>query len=247
MIYQGFASVYDELMSHAPYDKWTKWIETSLPEKGRILDLACGTGEISIRLAEKGFEVTGIDLSEEMLSYAQQKGPAKQPILFLQQDMREITGFEGQFDAVVICCDSLNYLKTKNDVMNTFKSVFQVLKPDGILLFDVHSPYKITEVFPGSTFADQDEDISYIWQSFAGSEELSAIHDMSFFVWNGEAYDRFDETHEQRTFRVDEYEEMLASCGFQLHKVTADFTDSAPSPQSERLFFKAQKSKTIVY
>ncbi|MCY9456984.1 class I SAM-dependent methyltransferase, partial [Bacillus inaquosorum] len=112
MIYQGFASVYDELMSHAPYDQWTKWIEASLPEKGRILDLACGTGEISIRLAEKGFEVTGIDLSEEMLSYAQQKVSSNQPILFLQQDMREIAGFDGQFDAVAICCDSLNYLKT---------------------------------------------------------------------------------------------------------------------------------------
>ncbi len=130
MIYQGFASVYDELMSHAPYDQWTKWIETSLPEKGRILDLACGTGEISIRLAEKGFEVTGIDLSEEMLSYAQQKVSSNQPILFLQQDMREITGFDGQFDAVAICCDSLNYLKTKNDVIETFKSVFRVLKPE---------------------------------------------------------------------------------------------------------------------
>lgn len=70
-------------------------------------------GEISIRLAEKGFEVTGIDLSEEMLSFAQQKVSSSQPILFLQQDMREITGFDGQFDAVVICCDSLNYLKTK--------------------------------------------------------------------------------------------------------------------------------------
>lgn len=155
MIYQGFASVYDELMSHAPYDQWTKWIETSLPEKGRILDLACGTGEISIRLAEKGFEVTGIDLSEEMLSYAQQKVSSNQPILFLQQDMREITGFDGQFDAVAICCDSLNYLKTKNDVIETFKSVFRVLKPEGILLFDVHSSYKIAEVFPDSTFADQ--------------------------------------------------------------------------------------------
>ncbi|KIU11744.1 hypothetical protein SC09_Contig24orf00839 [Bacillus subtilis] len=95
-------------------------------------------------------------------------------------------------------------------------------------------------------FADQDEDISYIWQSFAGSGELSVIHDMSFFVWNGEAYDRFDETHEQRTFPVEEYEEMLKSCGFQLHRVTADFTDTEPSAQSERLFFKAQKSKTIV-
>ena len=127
MIYQGFAGVYDELMSHAPYDEWAGWIEASLPEKGRVLDLACGTGEISIRLAEKGCEVTGIDLSEDMLSCAQQKKTGK-PILFLQQDMRKLSGFEEQFDAVVICCDSLNYLKTKNDVLSTFKSVFQVLK-----------------------------------------------------------------------------------------------------------------------
>ncbi len=81
--------------------------------------------------------------------------------------MRELSGFEEQFDAVVICCDSLNYLKTKNDVLSTFKSVFQVLKEGGLLLFDVHSPYKMTELFPDSTHADQDEQISYIWKSFA--------------------------------------------------------------------------------
>ncbi|MCY8514171.1 class I SAM-dependent DNA methyltransferase [Bacillus atrophaeus] len=246
MIYQGFASVYDELMSHAPYDEWTDWIEASLPQKGRVLDLACGTGEISIRLAEKGWEVTGIDISEEMLSYAQQKAAGKQPILFLQQDMRELEGYNGQFDAVVICCDSLNYLKNKNDVIKTFKSVFRVLKSDGILLFDVHSPYKMAEIFPDSTYADQDEEISCIWQSFAGSEELSVVHDMSFFVWNGEAYDRFDETHEQRTFHINEYEQMLEDTGFKLEKVTADFSDLPPTSQSERLFFSAQKLKTIV-
>lgn len=245
MIYQGFAGVYDELMSHAPYDEWAGWIEASLPEKGRVLDLACGTGEISIRLAEKGCEVTGIDLSEDMLSCAQQKKTGK-PILFLQQDMRELSGFEEQFDAVVICCDSLNYLKTKNDVLSTFKSVFQVLKEGGLLLFDVHSPFKMTELFPDSTHADQDEQISYIWQSFAGDEELSVIHDMSFFVWNGQSYDRYDETHEQKTFYIEEYKQMLAETGFELKKVTADFTDRPPSTESERLFFTAGKPKTIV-
>lgn len=110
--------------------------------------------------------------------------------------MREIIGFDGQFDVVVICCDLLNYLKMKNDVIEIFKSVFWVLKFEGILLFDVYLFYKIVEVFLDSIFVDQDEDISYIWQSFVGSEEFFVIYDMLFFVWNGEVYDCFDEMYE---------------------------------------------------
>lgn len=181
MIYQGFAGVYDELMTHAPYDEWVQWIQQYMKPNAAIIDVGCGTGEISLRLAEKGHKVTGIDLSEEMLAFAQQKAQAKkQSIQFLHQDMREVTGFEQAFQAAVICCDSLNYLKNENDVKKTFKNMFQLLEADGVLLFDVHTPYKMEEVFPGSTYADQDEEISYIWQSDKGDDMYSVIHDLSF-------------------------------------------------------------------
>ncbi|UYO34532.1 class I SAM-dependent methyltransferase [Bacillus zhangzhouensis] len=247
MIYQGFAGVYDELMIHAPYDKWVRWIQQYMKPNAAIIDVGCGTGEISLRLAEKGHKVTGIDLSEEMLAFAQQKAQAKnQSIQFLHQDMREVSGFEQAFQAAVICCDSLNYLKNENDVKKTFKNMFQLLEADGVLLFDVHTPYKMEEVFPGSTYADQDEEISYIWQSDKGDDLYSVIHDLSFFVKDGDMYQRYDETHEQRTFSFETYAALLESAGFEQIEVTADFTNEAPGEFAERYFISAKKPKTIV-
>ncbi|WP_226566803.1 class I SAM-dependent DNA methyltransferase [Bacillus stratosphericus] len=247
MIYQGFAGVYDELMTHAPYDEWVQWIQQYIGPKAKIIDVGCGTGEISLRLAQNGHVVTGIDLSEEMLAFAQQKAQAhKLPIQFLHQDMRELTGFDQAFQASVICCDSLNYLKNENDVKKTFKNMFQLLEKDGVLLFDVHTPYKMEKVFPGSTYADQDEEISYIWQSDQGDALYSVIHDLSFFVKNGDVYQRYDETHEQRTFTFEKYALFLESVGFEKIEVTADFTNEAPQEFSERYFISAKKPKTIV-
>ncbi|MFJ5964797.1 class I SAM-dependent DNA methyltransferase [Bacillus sp. NPDC093026] len=247
MIYQGFAGVYDELMTHAPYDKWVHWIQQHVERNAKIIDVGCGTGEIALRLAKNGHTVTGVDLSEEMLACAQQKAQAhKQSIQFLHQDMRELTGFDQAFKVAVICCDSLNYLKNENDVKKTFKNMFQLLEEDGVLLFDVHTPYKMEKVFPGSTYADQDEEISYIWQSHQGDELYSVIHELSFFVKDGDVYQRYDETHEQRTFTCEAYVAYLESTGFECIEVTADFTNEAPQESAERYFISAKKPKTIV-
>ncbi|MDM5298816.1 class I SAM-dependent methyltransferase [Bacillus pumilus] len=247
MIYQGFAGVYDELMTHAPYEEWVQWIKQFIEPNTNIIDVGCGTGEISLRLAEHGHTVTGVDLSEEMLALAQQKAQAQhQSIQFLHQDMRELEGFDEVFKAAVICCDSLNYLKNENDVKKTFKNMFQLLEAGGVLLFDVHTPYKMERVFPGSTYADQDEEISYIWQSEQGDDLYSVIHELSFFVKDGDMYQRYDETHEQRTFTFDEYASFLKSAGFECIEVTADFTNESPRESAERYFISAKKSKTIV-
>lgn len=143
----------------------------------------------------------------------------------------------------MICCDSLNYLKDEKDVLDTFKSVFSLLKDDGLLLFDVHSVYKMDDVFPGSTYADQDEEISVIWQSFPGEAVHSVVHDLTFFVENGGVYERFDETHEQRTFETEEYTRFLRASGFDVQQITADFSDRKPAPDTERHFYTAKKLK----
>ncbi|KAA6451384.1 class I SAM-dependent DNA methyltransferase [Bacillus swezeyi] len=251
MMYQGFSGIYDSLMAHAPYDQWVEWIEKSIcaqqKETVRILDLACGTGEISVRLAEKGYDVTGVDISEDMLAQAQQKAAdRKLQIHFFQQDMRDLTGHGQKFDAVVICCDSLNYLIDEKGVLDTFQNVFSLLKDNGLLLFDVHSVYKMDHVFPGSTYADQDEEISVIWQSYTGEAVHSVVHDLTFFVESGGVYERFDESHEQRTFEAEEYSRLLEAAGFEIGEITADFSDLKPGAETERHFYIAKKSKTIV-
>lgn len=242
MSYSRFAAVYDALMQDAPYDEWEAYLRKEA-KNGSLLDIGCGTGELAVRFARAGFHVTGVDLSDDMLAIAREKAEVNNlNIPLFQQDMRELDSI-GTFETAVIFCDSLNYLETEEDVKQTFQSVFNYLKDDGLFLFDVHSSYKINHIFLEQTFADAAEDISFIWNAFPGEHRDSVEHELTFFVQseNG-AYERFDELHHQRTFKPEDYADWLKEAGFHIEAITADFTNDAPSPQSERIFFKAKKS-----
>ncbi|WAA10354.1 class I SAM-dependent DNA methyltransferase [Fervidibacillus albus] len=248
MTYEYFASLYDRLMNEAPYDEWVDFfsegVERLYPKARNVLDLACGTGEISVRLYERGLAVTGVDLSDEMLSVANAKAESYGfSIPFFQQDMRGLEGL-GPFDVVVSFCDSLNYLESDQDVRQTFQSVFDVLHPNGLFLFDVHSVGKMDD-FVGKTFASNEEEIAYIWNSFQGEKEHSVEHELTFFVRDSNTglYERFDELHRQRTFPVEQYVRWLKETGFIVRKVSGDFTDQMVTDRTERVFFTVQKPK----
>ncbi|MBA2878899.1 class I SAM-dependent methyltransferase [Anoxybacillus ayderensis] len=246
MTYERFASWYDQLMSDAPYDQWCALVEravSSYQTGKRMLDLGCGTGELALRLAEKGFDVTGIDVSEQMLAIAQMKAQERGVDLsFFQQDMRDFGPFE-PFDTIVIFCDSLNYLLQEEDVVATFSRVYDQLKSGGLFLFDVHSLFKMENVFlQHGTFASNDDEVSYIWNCYPGSWPHSVEHELTFFVRLDEGvYERVDEMHVQRTYDVDRYATWLKQAGFRLLHIWADFTEQQPTNESERIFFIAQK------
>jgi len=248
MSYEQFAYLYDELMKDAPYDEWVQFVNEILVKydvKGapRLLDLACGTGELSVRFAKEGFQITGVDLSEDMLAVAQAKAEEEGVrIPFFQQNMVDLEG-QGKFDVIGIFCDSLNYLQTDEEVIATFANVLEQLDDKGIFIFDVHSIYKITQVFINQTFALNEEDVSYIWNSFPGEHPNSVEHELSFFVLDErtDKYDRFDELHFQRTYPVQQYLNWMESAGFEVLEVTADFEHTAPLAHSERIFFVAKK------
>ncbi|WP_050180950.1 class I SAM-dependent DNA methyltransferase [Domibacillus robiginosus] len=242
MSYNRFASVYDALMHDAPYDEWEAYLQGEV-KGGSLLDVGCGTGELAVRFARTGFQVTGIDLSDDMLAIAHEKAAANgMNIPLFQQDMRELEGI-GLFDTAVIFCDSLNYLQTEDAVKQTFQAVFDHLKEDGLFLFDVHSSFKMNKVFLAQTFADAAEDISFIWNSFPGEHPNSVEHELTFFVQTESGdYERFDELHYQRTFGTEKYAQWLKEAGFTVEAITADFTNDAPTSESERIFFKARKS-----
>ncbi|MBE2912064.1 class I SAM-dependent DNA methyltransferase [Anoxybacillus flavithermus] len=246
MTYERFASWYDQLMNDAPYDAWCALVErtvASYHNGKRLLDLGCGTGELAIRLAEKGFDATGVDLSEQMLTIAQMKAEERGVhVLFYQQDMRHFGPFE-PFDTIVIFCDSLNYLLEDEDVITTFSRVYDQLRPGGLFLFDVHSLFKMEHIFlQKETFASNDEQVSYIWNCYPGSRPYSVEHELTFFVQLEEGvYERVDEIHVQRTYDVAQYETWLKDAGFRLLHVWADFTEQQPTNESERIFFVAQK------
>lgn len=247
MSYENFAILYDELMRDVPYDKWIDFVRKQKESFGidgnRFLDLACGTGELSLRLVQEGFSVTGVDLSAEMLTVAREKaGKLGYPLFLVQQDMSEIEEI-GEFDFVGIFCDSLNYLQGEEEVIKTLARVYQHLRSGGLFLFDVHSLYKMNELFINQTYAYNGDEISYIWQCFEGEHPYSVEHELTFFNLDEhtDQYRRYDELHLQRTFPTDCYKEWLENTGFEVLSITADFTYQQPEEKSERIFFTARK------
>jgi cyclopropane fatty-acyl-phospholipid synthase-like methyltransferase len=245
MSYNNFSYVYDQLMSDAPYDQWVDYTIKTIARHGNgnhLLDVGCGTGTLALLLIKEGFTVTGVDLSEEMLTVAQQKASEQGVSLPLfQLDMTVLQGL-GEYDVVTVFCDALNYLPSEKDVKNTFRAIYEHLAQDGLFLFDVHSVHKIETVFQGQTFAGNEENASFIWHCDEGEYPASVEHDLSFFVREQDGrYRRFDESHLQRTFAVGTYRTWLAEAGFQIVKVSADFSDNPPNESSERIFFSAKK------
>jgi SAM-dependent methyltransferase len=247
MSYQQFAYIYDYLMKDVPYASWVELVGNQADRysvKGKeLLDIGCGTGELSLRLVKEGYSVTGVDLSEDMLFIAREKAEKEGLNLPLfQQDMSELEGL-GQFDIITIFCDSLNYLDTEEKVINTFKKVRDHLSERGLFLFDVHSIYKMTQIFLNETFTYNDDEVSYIWDCFPGDAPNSVEHELTFFVKDDETgqYERIDELHHQRTFPVLALEKWLNEAGFEVLEVTADFTEGQPGDQSERIFFSCKK------
>lgn len=240
MKYGKFASVYDELMADIPYERYVEWVGSHI-RSGKLLDLACGTGTLSQLFSEVGFKVTASDLSEDMLVMANQRfQESGQAIPVLQLSMDNLEGLEG-FDAVTIAIDSLNYLETEEQVQETFRQVYAALHEGGHFFFDVHSLFKVDEVYMDSPFVMDGEDVSYIWHTEPGDHPHSVVHDITFFIRQGELFERFEETHEQRTYPIETYLRWLKDAGFALQSVTADFTADEPHAESERIFFHAVK------
>ncbi|WP_025784813.1 class I SAM-dependent methyltransferase [Sporosarcina sp. D27] len=244
MMYAQFASVYDELMLDIPYPAYVDLVDIALHGLSgkKILDVACGTGILSVLLAERGADVTGIDLSEEMLAVAVSRANERFPSLKFSQQAMQRLDVSGRYDAAVIPIDSLNYLENELEVTQTFISIHDVLLPGGLLLFDVHSTFKTDELFMESPFTYVSDNISYIWETEEGEEPHSVQSELAFFVREEDGrYSRFDEVHYQRTFPIMKYVELLEQTGFTVERIFADWSDEAPELESERIFFQVRK------
>lgn len=248
MAYQEMARFYDKLMDTAPYTQWAEMTEEILKKSSNpvknIVDLGCGTGQITTRLAHAGYQMIGIDYSSEMLSYAQQRASEKkQAIQWINQDIRKTEGIL-EIDAVVSYCDVINYITSEEDLNLVFANVERMLKNNGLFIFDVHSLYHVENNLVNQTFATVDEEMSSIWFCSEGETKGEMYHDLTFFISNDEeTYKRFDEYHHQKTFSVAFYQKLLEKNGLQIRNIYGDFSlnNECLDEKAERIFFITEK------
>lgn len=239
--YGVFARVYDALMDESLFLKWRDYTSKHIPNTAaNLLELGCGNGELGILLKKMGYDIVGLDLSEEMLAIAQEKQKeAEVDFPLIHGDMRYLSTL-GMYEGIISFCDTLCYLPSPEDLTLVFNEVFAHLKKEGIFLFDVFTTEYI-EKLDGYSHHDEIPGLVFIWDSYQGLHEHSIEHELSFFEELADGnYRRHIEIHEERTYPLDFYLSELKKAGFSKVEVTADF-DQEVGDNNTRWFFKAQK------
>lgn len=252
--YSEFAYLYDTFMEDVPYDDWADLLSSLIRAYGEnvntIIDLGCGTGSLTMRLSDRGYNVYGIDYSEDMLSVAANKAyETGKDILYINQDMRELCLNE-KVDAVLSICDCINYLLLDEDVVRTFKNVKKCLNKAGLFIFDFNTIYKYETVIGDTTIAENREDCSFIWENFYSSEDHLNEYDVTFFTkvdspgknyGDSELFKRFTETHIQRGYSLEEMKQFLNKAGLKFVTAIDETTRKEPTEISERIYIVARK------
>lgn len=236
--YEEFASLYDRLMDDFDYERWYQYIEEIFNKYRRpnnILEMACGTGNISHYLAKAGYNLTAFDLSEEMLSIAYNKLIKFDNIKLFQQDMRDFNIGE-KFDTVIATCDSINYITNSRDLLNSFKNVYNHLNEEGLFIFDINSYYKLKSIIGNNTFIEDREDVFYIWQnSYDDRDDICEFYLTFFKSENENNFKRIDEVHYEKAYKIEQIIDLLKKAGFKNVDYYDAFTFNPINSKSERI------------
>ena len=244
--YEFLAGCYDELTTDVGYRAWADYLEkhfarAKLPVH-TVLDLACGTGSLTWELARRGYEMIGVDQSEDMLAQASEKGEGfsgEKPI-FLHQSMDKLDLY-GTIDACVCCLDSVNYVTRPRDLQRAFERVHLFLMPGGLFLFDVNTPEKL-EGLDGGMFIDETEDTYCVWRAdYARRSRICTYGFDLFFREENGLWRREEEVHQERAYASEELTAMLQKAGFTHIKQYGDRKLRPPRPGEDRIFFTARK------
>lgn len=247
MAYHCFAAYYDRLTWDVDYPGRAQYFQALLQKYHRgkvelLLDLACGTGSLSLELARLGYDVIAVDGSEDMLSQAMEKNDGSYPILFLCQQMEDLDLY-GTIDAAVCALDSINHVTDPKTVLKIFQRVSLFMNPGGIFLFDVNTPYKHREILSDSTFVYEDDDLYCVWQNGPADQEDCVEITLDFFSWNGESYDRESESFKERAYAPELLTEWLRESGMEVLAIYGDDTFQTPVENTQRLIFVTRKSE----
>ena len=234
--YIDFAYVYDKLIDQ-DYEKWADYIEQIFKMQGKrpklVLDLGCGTGNITNILAKRGYDMIGVDLSADMLNVARDKAIEENlDVLYLCQDIREFELY-GTVDAVICTLDVLNYITNPDELEEVFALVKNYLNPDGVFIFDINTEYKLKNVLGNNTFVNDENGIFYTWEN-EYNDKISNQY-LTFFAENEDGlYERFDENHIQRAYSIQEIRNKLAENKLAFEAEYELFTFKKPSEKCEK-------------
>lgn len=249
-IYKSYAGVYDLWMDPGMYDDWEEIILAVLRKCGidpakkeyRLADVACGTGQMSLRFAADGFNVTGVDISPDMIRVAADNAERLGiPAEFSCQDMRELHLNEPA-DTVICLCDSLNYLLTDEDLEKAFLAASGSLTKQGLYVTDIHTPYYYRDVLGEDVFADDREEASFIWDNRFDEQTMLNSCELTLFIKEGERYSKHKEHHIQKAYTAEHISQIAGKAGMILYLQLDPDTGEAPDDASERimLFFKGK-------
>lgn len=247
--YEALAAVYDRLNGEVDYPAIADFFERCLARYGvkpqLVLDLGCGTGSMTLELSRRGYDMIGVDASEQMLSHAMDRmyREGRSGILFLQQDMRELELY-GTVGAVISTLDCINYLTDPADLSRTFSLVHNYLDPDGLFLFDVNTPFKFRHVYGDNAYVLEDERSLCAWQNeFDENEGLCHFYLSIFEEERDGRYRRLDEEQTERCYTQEMLREALELAGFCDISFFGDLDFGAPAERCERWYVAATCKK----
>lgn len=242
--YHNLAVSYDRLTNDVDYGATVAFYNAILKREGlrprTAVDLACGTGSITAILARQGLQVTGVDMSEEMLTVAMEKVmDMEQPPRFICQKLQKLTLPRG-VDLAVCALDSLDYVTDPDDCKEAIRRVYKALNPGGIFIFDVNTPEKL-RAMDGQVFLDEDDDVYCVWRGEFDEETNICSYGMDLFQRRGEVWERSFEEHREYAYSEEQLREYLKAAGFTHIRVFADRLFEAPRPGEQRIYIKARK------
>ncbi len=249
MIYDLLAPIYDVINRDIDYRGWADFIERVLDRECKsrpelVLDLACGTGRMTLELARRGYDMTGIDYSVEMLDVA--RGEAEREgldVLWLCQDMREFELY-GTVDAAVSCLDSMNHLTEPSDLRRCLSLVHNYLIPDGIFIFDVNGRHKFETVYADRSYVCEEAGSVCIWQNCYNERSRLCDFYITLFTERGDGgYDRYDECQRERMYTLRSIKSALSDVGFEFLGAYSDFDFSDAADSDDRIYIVAKCKK----